>query len=40
MINLTPHKEKPKPIQIAQELIPKEETLLIQTLVEYKDVFS
>ena len=39
-INLAQPREEPKPVQTAQDLTMKEETLLLQTLTEYRDVFA
>ena len=39
IVNLTQSREETKPIQIAQDLTTKKETLLLQTLTKYRDVF-
>ena len=39
-MNLAQQGEEPKPIKIAQDLTSKEESLLLQTLIEYRDVFA
>ena len=40
IVNLARPGEESKPVKIAQDLTSKEESLLLQTLTEYRDVFA